>query len=241
MSPSQEKTAAIVPAFNEEGKIGVVVAKILREKVVDRVIVVDDGSKDNTVREAELAGATVLKHEKNRGVGAGLRTGILHAKEKGFAIAVILGGDDQDNPDEIHRLLAPITNDHFVFVQGSRYMPGGARVNIPLFRWVTTGLFSLIFKILTRYPVTDGTNGFRAFRLAILDQKGIDIHQSWLNKYELEPYLYYKCIDLGLAVTEVPVTKRYPEGKAGYTKMVPILDWWSILRPLIFLRIGLKK
>ena len=241
MSRAQEKIYALVPAYNEEGKIGTVVSKIVKEKVVDTVLVVDDGSKDRTSEEAKSAGATVIRQEKNRGVGAGIRSGLLWGKENGYTIAVVLGGDDQDNPDEMHRLIAPILNDHFVFVQGSRYMPGGARVNIPLFRWVTTGLFSLIFKILTQFPVTDGTNGYRAFRLSILDEKAFDIHQKWLDKYELEPYLFYKSIECNLKVTEVPVTKRYPKGKVGYTKMVPFLDWWSILRPLVYLRLGIKK
>ncbi len=237
----KEKVFAIIPALNEEGKIGILAAKVVREKILDAVVVVDDGSSDNTGKEAKEAGAIVLRHEKNRGVGAGIRTGMIWGKENGYTIAVVLGGDDQDNPDEIHRLLGPIVNDHFVFVQGSRYMPGGARVNIPLFRWVTTGLFSLIFKVLTRFPITDGTNGFRAYRLTIMDVPGMDVHQPWLDKYELEPYLYYKCIELNLKVTEVPVTKRYPKGDIGYSKMVPFLDWWSIIRPLVFLRLGIKK
>ena len=238
---SQEKIFAVVPAYNEQGKIGTVVSSIVKEKIVETVVVVDDGSKDKTSEEAKKAGATVIRHEKNRGVGMGIRTGLMWGKERGYTIGVVLGGDDQDNPNEIHRLLAPIKNDHFVFVQGSRYMPGGARVNIPLFRWVTTGLFSFIFKLLTRFPITDGTNGFRAFRLDILDTPGMDIHQKWLDKYELEPYLYYKSIELGLNVTEVPVTKRYPKGKIGYSKMVPFIDWWSIIRPLVYLRLGIKK
>ncbi|OGR88564.1 MAG: hypothetical protein A3A86_07355 [Elusimicrobia bacterium RIFCSPLOWO2_01_FULL_60_11] len=241
MSPAAEKIFAVVPAYNEEGKIGTVVAAIVKENIVETVVVVDDGSRDKTFDEAKRAGAVVIRHEKNRGVGTGIRSGLLWGKQQGYTIAVILGGDDQDNPHEIHRLLAPILNDHFLFVQGSRYMPGGARVNIPLFRWITTGLFSFIFKLLTRFPITDGTNGFRAFRLSILDTPGLDVHQKWLDKYELEPYLYYKSIELGLNVTEVPVTKRYPKGKVGYTKMVPFLDWWSIIRPLVFLRLGLKK
>src|SRR3989344_3304647 len=234
-----ERVLAVVPAYNEEGKIGKVVRDILSEKAVETVVVVDDGSRDRTAQEAAEAGALVLRQGGNSGVGSAIRAGLDHAREKGYTIAVVLGGDDQDNPSEIRRLLDPIVNDRFVFVQGSRYMPGGARVNIPLFRWITTGLFSLIFKVLTRFPVTDGTNGFRAFRLSILERDGLDLHQAWLNKYELEPYIYYKTIELGLPATEVPVTKRYPRSKIGYTKMVPFLDWWSILRPLIYLRLGI--
>ena len=149
--------------------------------------------------------------------------------------------DDQDNPSEIPRVLRPILHDHFVFVQGSRYLAGGARVNIPLFRRVTTAIYSVLFKTIIRFPVTDGTNGFRAFRTSVLKDRSINLWQAWLDHYELEPYLFYKVIETGLPVTEVPVTKRYPKGKVGYTKMVPILDWWSILRPLVLLGLGFKK
>ncbi|MBI1979526.1 MAG: glycosyltransferase family 2 protein [Elusimicrobia bacterium] len=236
-----EKIAAVIPAYNEEGKIGVVVSKVLAEKQVERVIVVDDGSTDRTVEEAEKEGALVLRQGKNSGVGAAIRAGLHYAKQNGYSIAVILGGDDQDNPDEMHRILYPILHDRFVFVQGSRYMPGGTRINIPLFRRVTTEIFSILLHTLLSYPITDGTNGFRAFRLSILDNPSIRIDQEWLNHYELEPYLFYKAIDCGLPVTEVPVTKRYPENRKGYTKMVPILSWWSILRPLLFLKLGIAK
>jgi dolichol-phosphate mannosyltransferase len=236
-----EKIIVILPAYNEEGKIGLVVSKILAEKAADKILVVDDGSTDRTREEAASSGAQVLAHGKNMGVGAGIRDGIEFGRENGFTIAVVMGGDDQDNPDEMRRLLDPIANGYFVFVQGSRYMPGGARINIPLFRKVTTKLFSTILRRLMGFPVTDGTNGYRAFRLSIFDNPAIDLRQEWLNHYELEPYIFCKAIELGLRVTEVPVTKRYPETHKGYTKMVPILSWWSILRPLIYLKVGIKR
>jgi dolichol-phosphate mannosyltransferase len=238
----ENRTLAILPALNEEHKIGIVVAGILKEKeLVDSVLVVDDGSKDGTRKEAESAGAVVLSHPKNMGVGAALRTGFEHALKNNFEIVVVMGADDQDNPSEMRRVIRPLVEDQFDFVQGSRYMPGGQRVNIPFFRWITTGLYSFIFKLIVRFPLTDGTNGFRAFKTRILKDPGIDLDQRWLNRYELEPYLYYKAIELNYNVTEVPVTKKYPRDKIGYTKMIPFLDWWSILKPLIFLRLGLKK
>jgi dolichol-phosphate mannosyltransferase len=239
---NNKRILAILPALNEEKKIGKVISGIISEKeIVETVVAVDDGSRDGTKKEAEAAGAVVLSHPKNLGVGMALRTGFEYALKNNFDIVVIMGADDQDNPSEIRRVVRPIIEDQFDFVQGSRYMPGGARVNIPFFRWLTTGLYSFLFKLLIRFPVTDGTNGFRAFRTEILKDPKINLRQKWLNKYELEPYLYYKVIELNYKVTEVPVTKKYPLNKIGYTKMIPFLDWWSILRPLIFLRLGIKK
>ena len=231
----------IIPAFNEQGKIGTVVQGSKKIGLLDEVLVVDDGSKDNTAMEAREAGATVLSHPRNSGVGAGLRTGIDYALEKHYDLIVIMGGDDQDNPSEIHRLVHPITHDVYDFVQGSRYLAGGTIQNIPWFRWITTGFYSFLFKVIIKYPVSDGTNGFRAFRTGIFNNKSINIWQKWLNTYELEPYLFYKVIQEGFKVAEAPVTKRYPKGKRGYTKMIPFLDWWRILKPLIYLRLRLRK
>ena len=59
--------------------------------------------------------------------------------------------------------------------------------------------------------------------------------------YELEPYIYYKSITLGYKVTEVPVSKIYPDKKLGISKMKPITGWWSIIKPLLFLKLGIKK
>lgn len=239
----EEKIIAIIPALNEEGKIGKVVSRIKHEapRWIDDILVVDDGSVDNTASEARNEGATVISQDRNRGVGSAIRTGIDYALKHKFEVAVMLGGDDQDNPGEIKRILYPILHDHFDFVQGSRYMAGGERFNIPLFRWITTGIYSFLFKIIIRFPISDGTNGFRAFRLTIFKNKEINIWQTWLDHYELEPYLFYKAIECNLKVTEAPVTKSYPEGDIGYTKMIPILDWWSILRPIILLKMKVKK
>ena len=89
--------------------------------------------------------------------------------------------------------------------------------------------------------MTDTTNGYRALRLAVLDDKRVDLDQEWLDKYELEPYLLYTLIRLGYPVREVPVTKIYPLSELGYTKMKPITGWWSILRPIFILGFGLKR
>ena len=89
--------------------------------------------------------------------------------------------------------------------------------------------------------MTDTTNGFRALRLSLFKDERINIDQEWLNTYELEPYLLFKAIQLGYKVTEVPVTKIYPPKKLGYTKMRPIVGWWSILKPIFYLGLGIKR
>lgn len=233
-----KRTILLLPALNEEGKIGRAVAKA--RGFVDEVLVIDDGSVDNTVEEAQNEGATVFSHPLNRGVGAAIRSGIEYALSNGYDIIVIMGGDDQDRAEEMHRLIGPIINDGYDLVQGSRRLYGKRVVNMPLFRRITTRVYSIIFRILTGFPATDGTNGYRAMRSSIFKDKRIDLNQDWLSRYELEPYIFYKVVKLGYRVKEVPVTKVYHRGDIGYTKMIPILDWWSILRPLIYLKFGIK-
>src|SRR6516225_5293875 len=117
IDPAQ--VAVVVPAYNEAGKIGDVVRKVPRS-YAGTVFVVDDASTDRTSDEAREAGAErVIRHPANRGVGAGIRTGLLAAKREGFRFAAILSGDDQHEPDELPRVLEPLFEDQADLVQGS--------------------------------------------------------------------------------------------------------------------------
>lgn len=228
-------------AYNEERKIGRVLDRF-RPGLVTEVLLVDDGSTDGTPQVARDRGVRVLRHETRRGVGAAIRTVIRHARADGFDILVILAGNDKDRPDEIPRLVAPIVEDRYDLVQGSRYLPGGHYGNMPLYRqFATRFLHPLLFSFLSRRKMTDTTNGFRAMRLTLFDDPRIDLDQAWLDRYELEPYLLLTAIRIGRRVKEIPVTKIYPEAELGYTKMTPLVGWWQILKPLFLVGLGLKK
>ena len=233
------RVAVVVPAYNEAGKIGAVVRKVPR-RWASRVIVVDDASTDASAAEAREAGAdAVLVHPRNRGVGAAIRSGLFEARRLGLAYAAILSGDDQHEPDELPRVLEPLFAGEADLVQGSRWLPGGATPGIPPDRRWLTRLYPRLFRLVSGYPSTDGTNGFRAFRLALLDDPRLRLDQPWLDRYELEPYLLYQAVRAGYRVREVPVTVRYHS--RGTTKMKVVRDGWRLLRPLVLLRLGLKR
>ena len=236
IDPAQ--VAVVVPAWNETGTIGDVVRKVPR-RWASTVIVVDDCSADDTAGEARAAGAeVVIRHERNLGVGAGIRTGLFEAKRRGLRYAAILSGDDQHEPDELPRILVPLFEDRADLVQGSRWLPGGATPGIPPERRWLTQLYPLLFRLASGFPITDGTNGMRAFRLGLLDDARIQLQQDWLDRYELEPYLLFQVVRCRYRMSEAPVTVRY-HGR-GTTKMRLIRDGWRILRPLVYLRLGLR-
>ena len=89
--------------------------------------------------------------------------------------------------------------------------------------------------------MTDVTNGFRAYKLSILDDARIDLSQDWLNRYELEYYLHYKVLSLGYKHVEIPVSKRYPTDGLPTSKIKFSSDYWSLLRPLVLLTLQLRK
>jgi dolichol-phosphate mannosyltransferase len=232
---------AMAPALNEEQKIGDVVRRTPRD-VVDEMLVIDDGSTDGTADVARQAGAEILPRGSVVGVGGPRRAGYQYALEKGFDVAVVMAGNNKDSPEEIPLLLDPIADGRADFVQGSRWLGGGRNFGpMPAYRKVATRLHPLLFSLVARRRVTESTNGFRAIRLELLRDDRINLDQPWLDEYELEPYLYLRVIRLRYRTEEVAVTKVYPPKKLGQTKMKPITGWWSMLRPLVLVGLGIKR
>jgi dolichol-phosphate mannosyltransferase len=227
-------------AYNEGEKIRRTLARHPANRSYD-LLVHDDGSTDGSLDGVD-AGVILLRSEANRGIGASIKRVFDFTLAQGYDILVIHAGNDKDNPLEIPLLVAPILSGDADFVQGSRYLEGGAFGNMPAYRLVGTRVIHpLVFSMAARRRVTESTNGFRAFRTSLLRDPRIDWRQPWLDRYELEPYLLFKAITLGYRHREVPVTKIYPPHELGYSKMRPVVDWWSILRPVVYLGLGLKK
>jgi dolichol-phosphate mannosyltransferase len=230
-----------IACYNEGPKIGEVLRRVPHD-IISEVVVVDDGSTDETREVVKSYGATLLHHPPPRGVGSCILQMLDYARQQGAQVITFVAGNNKDYPEELPRVIRPILEEGFDLVQGSRYLSGGRHGGqMPWYRIISTKLIHpSLFALATGRRLTDTTNGYRAIRLCILDHPQIDPAQPWLRRYELEPYLLYKAVTLGFRVGEVPVTKLYPPKQLGYTKMRPVVDWWSILKPLVVLPLGLK-
>ena len=152
------KVFAVIPAYNEESRVGNVVKDA--KKYVSKVVVVDDGSTDDTVNAAEKAGAVVLQHIENCGAGAATMTGISYARNCGADIIVTLDADEQHSPDDIPALLEPIKSDKADIAFANRF---GQRNRIPFIRRLFNGIGNLITFAATGKWVKDSQCGFKVF------------------------------------------------------------------------------
>ncbi len=236
------RIVVIAPVFNEVGKIGRAVAKVPRS-AVGEIVVVSDASDDGSDEDARKAGATVLRHDHTMGVGAAIRTGLKYGLDKGYDVLVVMAGNDKDDPTEIPKLVAPVLERGVDYVQGSRYAQGGESGKMPLHRVILTRAYPWLVRLVTGFPITDATNGFRAIKASFLRDPRVNMDQVWLDRGELEYYLQLKALMLGFKFEEVPVRKIYPDLSAykNYTKIRPFYDWFRNLRPIFYLTFGIKS
>ena len=234
---------AIIPVFREIGKIGTVMEKFNLDSV-DEICLVVDAPDETILREIDESRrktqvpVTIIENPTRNGIGFAIKRGYRYALSQGFDLIVIMAGNGKDDPREIPRLTEPISKNGFDYVQGSRFLPGGKGERTPFFRRIFTRLFPFVWTFLTGVRCTEVTNGFRAYRAAILEDPRINIWQDWLNGYELEYYLHYKVLTLGYRFTERPVSKVYSYAKKeAYSHISPLKDWQQIVGPIVLLRL----
>jgi glycosyltransferase involved in cell wall biosynthesis len=206
----------VVPCFNEAATVGSVVAGI--HKILPTTLVVNDGSTDNTAEIAQLVGAEVITHERNRGKGVAVRTGLNRAREWGFAWAILLDGDAQHAPEDIPAFLNCAEKSGAALIIGNRMADCSA---MPLPRKLANRLSSWLISRLARQSVPDTQCGFRMVRL-----------DAWAalklpaTGYEVEAEMLLTFAAAGHKIEFVPVRTIYGD---EHSKFHPVTDTWRWL------------
>ncbi|MFA5029390.1 MAG: glycosyltransferase family 2 protein [Patescibacteria group bacterium] len=196
------KILVLIPAKDEKAKIFSVVREI--KDCGFEVLVIDDGSSDNTGELAKAAGAKVLRHVINRGQGAALRTGLSYALKGDYQAVVFFDADGQMLASEIEKLLEPLLLKRAEVVLGSRFL--GRAENISFSKLITLKLALLFTKLTTGLKLTDVHNGFQAWDLSALEK--ITLTQ---DRYAYASEILKEIAHKRLRYQEVPVTIKYTD------------------------------
>jgi dolichol-phosphate mannosyltransferase len=192
-----------IPAYNEEIAIGSVVAKC--KKFANDVVVIDDGSKDNTIEVASIVGAEVISHKKNGGYGAAIRSCFDAARAKGVSTMIIIDGDGQHDPDNIPQLMAEMNKTGADIIIGSRFINGNEKKqHIPAYRKIGMKMLDTATIIGSGIKVTDTQSGFRAYSKKAISE--IDLEDTGMG---VGSEILIKAADLKLNISEVPIQARY--------------------------------
>jgi glycosyltransferase involved in cell wall biosynthesis len=219
------KSLVVIPAYNEAARLGRVLAGV-RAAVPDAsVLVVDDGSTDDTTAVARAAGARVVRLPFNLGAGVAAQTGYKLAVREGYDCVVHLDADGQHEPADIPALLAVVAGGHADVAIGSRFL-GGGTYRPGLLRRAGMGLFRRLTWLLTGVRFTDVTSGFRAFGGEVV----AFITTEWYPTDYADADVLITLRRAGFRLTEVPV-RMYPRpgGRSMHAGLAPLYYVFKML------------
>jgi glycosyltransferase involved in cell wall biosynthesis len=219
-----------IPCLNEERNIGSLV--IQARRWASEVVVVDDGSTDETALIAEGAGATVIRHAENQGKGAALNSAFGVALGRDADVLVVMDGDGQHRADGIPNVAAPVLKGEADIVVGSRHLQEGG---IPRVRRVGQTVVTAATNLGSGVNLTDSQSGFRAF-----SRKALESMTFSSRGFAVESEMQFLALDRGLVVVEVPIEAVYvdPPKRNVFRHGLVVIDGVMRLvgmhRPLLF-------
>jgi glycosyltransferase involved in cell wall biosynthesis len=231
--PRRLRCIAIIPAFNEEGSLGQVIAEIRASEPDLEIVVLDDASTDSTVRVAGSAGVPVVRLPFNVGIGGAVQTGYQYALEHGFDVAIQVDGDGQHYPREIGQVLAPIFEEQADLAVGTRFAKGGGYRGTRL-RRVGIRIFARVVSLMVGQRVSDTTSGFRA-----VNRKALRLFAAQYPHDYPEVESIVLLSRHGLRMVEVPVQMRVRE--AGNSSITTLRSGYYMIKVLLALFIGLFR
>ena len=196
---SKKSIVICIPVYNEEKNIAKLIIDI--KKYADKIIVIDDGSTDYTPYIVKELGVELIQHKKNRGKGAALRTGFLHAMTYSPKVVVTLDGDCQHSPSDIPKIIQPIIDGEADVVIGSR----SNNTKMPRYRKIGLDGISFLNRLASNSKINDMQSGFRAYSFKSINTLAQERYQDYSAEFEQLEMLIRK----GFEIAEVPVEIKY--------------------------------
>ncbi len=222
-----QRVAVVVPAYDEERLVGETIRGI--PEFVDRILVVDDASRDGTSAAAEAAGdprVDVLRHERNEGVGAAIATGYRRALDEEIDVTCVMAADNQMDPQELEGLVEPVARGDVEYAKANRLVSGEAWQVIPRTRYLGNAVLSLLTKIASGYwHVADSQAGYTALSLAAL--RRLDLGALY-PRYGFPNDMLVHLNVQNARVRDVPSRPIYDVGERSGIKLrsvVPRISW----------------
>ncbi|MBU1044397.1 MAG: glycosyltransferase family 2 protein [Candidatus Omnitrophica bacterium] len=198
------KVCVLLPAYNEEKEIGKIINQI-RAYGLD-VIVVDDGSNDNSADIARQAQAIVISHEENKGKGQALRTGFKFIQSKDYDAVIIMDTDGQHLPQEINKFINYALSSDADIIIGNRM---GDPQGMPLLRRLTNNFTSLLISMITRTKIPDSQCGFRLIRGSVLEKLNL-----LTAKYDTESEILIQAAKHEYKIESIPIKSIYTNNRS---------------------------
>jgi glycosyltransferase involved in cell wall biosynthesis len=216
----RQSVAAVIPAYQEEKHIGDVVRRTRQQ--LDHVLVVDDGSNDETATRAREAGAEVIVHPKNRGKGESIKTGLRHWLDRQITWVVILDADGQHRPEEIDRFIHAAMSDRASLVLGNRMNNVSS---MPLVRRLVNRYMSNTISRVCGQHIPDTQCGFR-----MLHRQLIPDVLGGTNRFDYETEMLIVASRKGFRIQSVPITTVYSDEVSSIHPVRDTLRFFKLMR-----------
>jgi glycosyltransferase involved in cell wall biosynthesis len=218
------KTCVVIPGYNVADTIGKLVAAITARGL--DVVIVDDGSKDDTAKTAKLAGATVISHARNRGKGNSIIDGIRYARSKNYAAVIFMDGDGQHDPRDLDKFLQSAKAQTAMIFTGNRLRKSKG---MPLLRWLTNKIMSGLISALSGQKIPDTQCGYRLVKKEVLERVSLSS-----RNYEIESELLLKAARAGFKISSVPIRNIYAGQSSRINPFIDTLRFFKMVFRFLF-------
>lgn len=209
----------LIPSYNEAKTIGSLVKEI-KTRGFD-VVVVDDGSIDQTAKVAEQAGAYLLRHEKNKGKGASLKNGFHYVLKRNYDAVITMDGDGQHSPEDISKFIKALNDSDVDMVVGNRM---AASKGMPVIRWLTNHFTSFLISTICCRSMPDSQCGFRLIKRDLL--KELDLNSA---NYEIESETLIAAHHKGFKIKFIPAQTIYTKQTSGINPIVDTIRFFKFI------------